>query len=109
MRRRAVNLVMTALCALGLLIALVPLASVLWLVVSKGIRGLDLAFFTQLPTPVGELGGGGGNAILGSLYIVGIAAAIGVALGVGAGLYLAERAGGSLGASSRSRACALSG
>jgi len=79
MRRRAVNVAMTALCALGLLLALVPLASVLWLVVSKGIRGLNLDFFTQLPTPVGEPGGGVGNAILGSLYIVGIASAIGVA------------------------------
>src|SRR3989441_4805573 len=109
MRRRAVNLVMTALCALGLLIALVPLASVLWLVVSKGIRGLDLAFFTQLPTPVGELGGGVGNAILGSLYIVGIAAAIGVPLGVGAGVYLAERGGGRLGEAIRFTAEVLSG
>jgi len=109
MRRRAVNLVMTALCALGLLIALVPLASVLWLVVSKGIRGLDLAFFTQLPTPVGELGGEVGNAILGSLYIVGIAAAIGVPLGVGAGVYLAERGGGRLGEAIRFTAEVLSG
>src|SRR2546428_1154079 len=109
MRRRAVNLVMTALCALGLLIALVPLASVLWLVVSKGIRGLDLAFFTQLPTPVGELGGGVGNAILGSLYIVGIAAAIGVPLGVGAGAYLAERGGGRAGDVIRFTAEVLSG
>ena len=109
MRRRAVNLIMTALCALGLVIALVPLASVLWLVVSKGIRGLDLDFFTQLPTPVGELGGGVGNAILGSLYIVGIAAAIGVPLGVGAGVYLAERGGGRLGEAIRFTAEVLSG
>src|SRR3989441_9355397 len=109
MRRRAVNLVMTALCALGLLIALVPLASVLWLVLSKGVAALGLDFSTQLPTPVGEWGGGVGNAILGSLYIVGIAAAIGVPLGVGAGVYLAERGGGRLGEAIRFTAEVLSG
>ncbi len=51
--RRAVNLAMTALCGLALLIALAPLTSLLWLVVSRGVRGLSLGFFTQLPAPVG--------------------------------------------------------
>jgi phosphate transport system permease protein len=109
LRRRIVNGAMTALCALGLVVALVPLASVLWLVVSKGIRGLDLGFFTALPMPVGEPGGGVGNAILGSLYIVGIASAIGVPLGVGAGVYLAERGGGRAGDVIRFTAEVLSG
>ena len=109
LRRRIVNAAMTALCALGLVVALVPLASVLWLVISKGLRGLDLSFFTALPTPVGEPGGGVGNAILGSLYIVGIASAIGVPLGVGAGVYLAERGGGRAGDVIRFTAEVLSG
>jgi phosphate transport system permease protein len=100
---------MTGVCALGLVVALVPLASVLWLVVSKGLRGLNPDFFLQLPTPVGELGGGVGNAILGSLYIVGIASAIGVPLGVGAGVYLAERGGGRAGDVIRFTAEVLSG
>ncbi len=108
-RRRAVNAVMTALCALGLAVALVPLASVLWLVLSRGVAALDLHFFTALPSPVGESGGGVGNAIAGTFYIVGIAGAIGVPLGVGAGVYLAERGGGRAGDVIRFTAEVLSG
>jgi len=89
-RRRAVNWLMTALCGAGLVVALVPLFSVLWLVLSRGFRSLDLDFFTQLPSPVGETGGGVANAILGTGYIVAIACAIGVPLGVGCGVFLAE-------------------
>ncbi len=89
--RRAVNHVMTGVCGLALLVALLPLASLLWLVISRGLSGLSLEFFTAVPAPVGEPGGGVGNAIAGTLYIVGIACLIGVPLGVGAGVYLAER------------------
>ena len=77
-KRRAINAAMTCLCALGLAVALVPLVSVLWLVLSRGIAALNLDFFTALPSPVGEPGGGVGNAIAGTLYIVGIACLIGV-------------------------------
>ena len=91
MARRAVNWIMTGLCGLALAIALVPLVSLLWLVISRGLAGLSWSFFTALPAPVGETGGGVGNAIAGTLYIVGIACLIGVPFGVGAGVYLAER------------------
>jgi len=107
--RRAVNRAMTALCGLALLIALVPLASLLWLVVSRGLAGLSFDFFTALPAPVGEQGGGVGNAIAGTLYIVGIACLIGVPLGVGAGVYLAERGETRLGDAIRFTAEVLSG
>ncbi len=107
--RRAVNRAMTALCGLALLIALVPLASLLWLVVSRGLAGLSFDFFTALPAPVGEQGGGVGNAIAGTLYIVGIACLIGVPLGVGAGVYLAERGESRLGGAIRFTAEVLSG
>src|SRR5262249_27010159 len=70
-RGRAVNWVMTGLCALALGVALVPLISVLWLVISRGVAGLSWSFFTAIPAPVGETGGGVGNAIVGTLYIVG--------------------------------------
>src|SRR5207248_3100429 len=50
--RQAVNATMTGLCALAVVVALVPLASLLWLVVSKGVHSLSLAFFTRLPMPV---------------------------------------------------------
>ena len=109
MRRRAVNGLMTALCGLALVAALIPLVSVLWLVISRGLAGLSLDFFTALPSPVGETGGGVANAIAGTLYIVGIACALGVPLGVGAGVYLAERGSTALGDSIRFTAEVLSG
>lgn len=107
--RRWTDRAMTALCALGLLVALVPLASVLWLVISRGAAGLSFDFWTKLPAPVGESGGGVGNAIFGTLYIVGIASLIGVPLGVGAGVYLAEKGDGPFGDVVRFTAEVLSG
>ena len=107
--RRGVNWMMTALCALALVIAPLPLVSLLWLVVSRGLAGLSWDFFTSTPAPVGESGGGVANAIAGTLYIVGIACLLGVPLGVGAGVYLAERGDGPLGAAIRFTAEVLSG
>lgn len=89
--RKRLDLAMTALCGAALLAALLPLASILWLVISNGWRGLSLDFFTQLPKPMGESGGGVANAIVGSLFMVALAAAVGVPAGVGAGVYLAEQ------------------
>jgi phosphate transport system permease protein len=90
-RRAATNVAMTAVCGGAVLLAVVPLCSVLWLVVSRGARALSLAFFTKLPRPVGEVGGGVGNAIVGTFYLVGLASVIGLPLGIGAGVFLAER------------------
>ena len=70
--------------------AVVPLVSVLAYVVAQGIGGLQPAFFTELPRPVGELGGGMANAIVGSVVLVGLASLIAVPLGVLGGVYLAE-------------------
>ena len=95
--RRFADRVMTALCGLAVLAALLPLFSVLWLVVSRGIGALSFSFFTSLPAPVGETGGGIGNAIVGTLFMVGLASAIGLPLGIGAGVFLAERGNGKLG------------
>ena len=107
--RQLVNYTMTGLCALAVVIALVPLASVLWLVVSKGAHSLSLAFFTKLPMPVGEVGGGVGNGIVGTLYMVSLASVIGLPLGVGAGIFLAERGDGALGHAVRFTAEVLAG
>ncbi len=108
-RRAAVNVAMSALCGGAVVAALVPLASVLWLVVSRGARALTPAFFTRLPAPVGELGGGIGNAIVGTLCLVGGACLIGLPLGIGAGVYLAERGDGRLGRAVRFTAEVLAG
>ncbi len=108
-RRRAVNAAMTVVTGLAVVVALVPLALLLWLVVSKGAAGLSWTFFTHLPTPVGEPGGGVGNALLGTLYLVGLACLVGLPLGVGAGVFLAERGDGRFGSAIRFTAEVLSG
>ncbi|APR74800.1 Phosphate transport system permease protein PstA [Minicystis rosea] len=88
--RRARSHLVTALCALSAVVVLVPLASILLYVVRRGLPGLSVAFFTHLPKPVGEPGGGMGNAVLGSLILVATACLVGLPIGIGAGLYLAE-------------------
>jgi phosphate transport system permease protein len=100
---------MVALCGLAVLAALLPLASVLWLVISKGIAGLSLRFFSALPAPVGETGGGVGNGILGTFFMVGLASLMGLPLGIGAGVFLAERGDGAIGTAVRFTAEVLSG
>jgi phosphate transport system permease protein len=89
-RRHLFNHLMTVACGLAVVVALLPLASLLWLVISKGASGLSWSFFTALPTPVGEPGGGVGNAIVGTLYLVFLACLIGLPVGIGAGVFLAE-------------------
>ena len=87
--RRAVNALVTVACGVLVLTAVVPLGSLLWLVVSNGVPGLTATFFTALPTPVGEPGGGVGNAIVGTAMMVGLACLVGLPVGIGAGVFLA--------------------
>lgn len=108
-RRRAVNVGMTVLAGSAVLVALVPLGSLLWLVVSRGASGLSWTFFTHLPTPVGEPGGGIGNALAGTLYLVGLACVFGLPFGIGAGVFLAERGDGRIGHAIRFTTDVLSG
>jgi phosphate transport system permease protein len=89
-RRAWVDKTMRGLCWVAMALALVPLLSLLYLVISKGLNRLDLDFFTHLPRPVGVPGGGMANALVGTLTLVGIASAIGMPVGVAAGLYLSE-------------------
>ena len=89
-RRRAVNLVMTGVVAIAAVITTLPLLFILFHLVREGASALNAEFFTRLPKPPGEAGGGMANAIVGTLIIIGIASAIGLPIGIGAGLYLAE-------------------
>jgi len=107
--RRAFSAFMVGLCGLAVAVAMLPLLSLLWLVVSRGVAGLSWTFFTALPAPVGEPGGGVGNALWGTLYLVGLASAMGIPVGVGAGVFLAERGDGTLGRAIRFTAEVLSG
>ena len=88
--RRLSNWVALGLISSAALIVTVPLFLILGTVVLRGMGELNWAFFTQIPKPIGEIGGGMGNAIIGSLLLLGVASAIGVPLGVGAGVFLAE-------------------
>jgi phosphate transport system permease protein len=107
--RRFMNVAMTVLCGVALVAAFIPLISVLYLVISKGASGLSWDFFTSLPKPVGEPGGGIGNALVGTLYMVGVACVFGLPVGVGAGVFLAERGDGTVGKTVRFVAEVLSG
>ncbi len=90
LHRRLTNSLALGLISLAMLLVTVPLFLILGTVLARGISGLNLAFFTQLPKPIGETGGGMVNAIAGSVMLLAVASLIGVPLGVGAGVYLAE-------------------
>ena len=77
-----------AFCALAVVSALIPLGFILFFVLSRGISALDLAFFTQTPKPVGEAGGGMANAMVGTLILIGMAAAMAVPVGILSGIYV---------------------
>lgn len=77
-------------CLLATFLAIIPLFALLAYVTYRGVAGLSFSFFTELPKPVGEIGGGVANAIVGTLIIAGIACLISVPLGVLAGVHLAE-------------------
>ena len=89
-RRKLTSRLVEVLCGLSVAVALVPLATILGYLVYRGVGSLDWAFFTHMPKPVGEIGGGMANAIFGSLLLVGLGAVLGVPVGVMSGLHLAE-------------------
>jgi phosphate transport system permease protein len=90
LRRKTVDLIARWGSLAMVLLAIVPLVAVLGYLLMKGFGGLSLSFFTQLPKPVGEAGGGMANAITGSAIMVGMACLIGLPVGLLGGIYLAE-------------------
>ncbi len=88
--RKYMNLGMLVLLIVATLVAVVPLFGVLWYVMSNGITALNLSFFIHLPKPLGMPGGGMGNAILGTLIMVGIGGLIGIPIGILGAVYLTE-------------------
>jgi phosphate transport system permease protein len=73
-------------------LATLPLLAILVYLITKGASSIGLNFFTKMPHGVGEPGGGMANAITGTLILLGVACAVGLPVGLGAGLYLAEKA-----------------
>jgi phosphate transport system permease protein len=89
--------------------AVVPLVLVLYYLAKHGLSGLSLDLFTQLPKPVGEIGGGMANACVGTLKIVGLACLLGIPPGVLAGIYLSEFGATRLGRVTRFAADVMAG
>src|SRR5580704_8736805 len=88
--RRITDHVMTGVAVLTVILVLLPLFAIFAYLVYRGVGSLNWAFLTQTPKPVGEAGGGMANAIVGSGFILALASVLGVPVGVGAGIYLAE-------------------
>ncbi len=89
-RRYAVNHLVTALAVLSTVLVIVPLVAILIYLLYMGASSLNLAFFTHIPAPVGEPGGGMANAIVGSGIVLALASSMGIPVGIAAGVYLAE-------------------
>jgi len=96
-RRRIASGVMTGVVAALSFTAVLALLLILGDLIAKGASSIDWAFFTKGPVPAGETGGGVANAIVGTGIIVGMAALIGLPIGIGVGLFLAEYGSGRLG------------
>jgi phosphate transport system permease protein len=107
--RKALSHLVVALCGLSVLAALVPLALILFYVVSQGLTSLNWSFFIQMPRPVGEPGGGMGNAIVGTLMVVGLGALFAVPIGILSGIYAAEYTGTKLASAVQFAADTLNG
>jgi len=89
-RRKVKNALMLGLCAFATALAVVVLVAIFGYVLVQGARFVSLSFFTRLPAPVGETGGGFLNSLVGTGIMVGLASAMSVPVGVLAGIYLAE-------------------
>jgi phosphate transport system permease protein len=107
--RKLVSGLFVAFCAGSVLVALVPLAFILFFVISQGIQALNLEFFTSMPKPVGEPGGGMANAIVGTLMLAGLGSILAIPVGILSGVYMSEYAGTRLASAVRFAADTLNG
>lgn len=107
--RRGLDIFVRSACAGATLLALIPLVSISYYVFTRGIGGISWAFFSELPKPVGESGGGMANALVGSGKLVALACLFGIPPGVLAGIYLAEYGNGRFGKLVRFSADVLAG
>jgi phosphate transport system permease protein len=108
-RRWLTSQIAVGLCGLSVIAALIPLALILFFVVSEGFRALNWDFFTKTPVPVGEAGGGMANAIVGTLMLSGLGALGAVPIGIISGIYMSEYAGSRLASAVRFAADTLNG
>ena len=90
LRRNATNYFVSSLAVLATIVVIMPLVAILFYLIYMGASSLNLAFFTHIPAPVGEAGGGMANSIVGSGIILALASLMGIPIGIAAGVYLAE-------------------
>jgi phosphate transport system permease protein len=107
--RRLVSAAFVGACALSVMMALVPLAMILFFVVREGMQSLNLALFTEMPKPVGESGGGMLNAFVGTLILTGLGSLAAIPIGVISGIYMSEYKGSRLALAVRFAADTLNG
>ena len=88
--RMLANHAATALAVVSTILVVAPLVAIFIYLVYKGASSLNLAFFTKVPAPVGENGGGMANAIVGSGILLALSSLLGVPIGIGAGIFLSE-------------------
>src|SRR5712692_2748886 len=88
--RRIVSGAVVGFCGLSVILALIPLGFILSFVVRQGLPALTLEFFTPMPKPVGEAGGGVANVVGGTRMVIGVAALWAVPIGIIAGIHLSE-------------------
>jgi phosphate transport system permease protein len=107
--RRVLSYTVLLFCGIAVVVALVPLAFILFYVVTQGITALNLDFFRNMPMPVGESGGGMANAIVGSLIVTGLGSLFAIPIGVLSGVYAAEYRGTRFASATRFAADTLNG
>lgn len=107
--RRCVSQAILAFCGAAVIMALLPLAFILFYVVTQGITALNPNFFRHTPAPVGEPGGGMANAIAGSLIVTGLGSLFAIPIGVMSGIYAAEYRGTRFASATRFAADTLNG
>ena len=107
--RKFLSQLIVVLCGGAVLLALLPLALILFYVVTQSFSSLNTAFFTRMPVPIGETGGGMLNSIVGSLIVIGIGALLAIPVGVISGIYASEYRGTRLAAAVRFAADTLNG
>jgi len=107
--RKLLSSLFVGFCATSVIVALVPLAFILFFVVKEGIQALDFAFFVHMPAPVGEVGGGMANAIVGTLILTSLGSVMAIPIGIVSGVYMSEYAGTRFAAAVRFAADTLNG
>jgi len=107
--RKFMSHLVVALCAGAVLLALVPLAFILFYVIKQGVTAINWNFFTQMPAQIGDPGGGMANGIVGSLIVTGLGALFAIPIGITAGVYASEYRGTRLASAIRFAADTLNG